>query len=185
MDNGASSYRRFLDGDDNGLEDIVRDYKDGLILYLNGFVNNIYIAEDLMEETLFKLIIKKPRFNEKYSFKTWLYRIGHNVAIDYIRHNSKYKISSLDNLENIVADEYNLERTYIKKENKIIIHNALKKINSEYHQILWLLYFEEFTNKDIESIMRKNSRQITNLLYRAKKSLKEELQKEGFDYEKL
>ena len=114
MDNGASSYRRFLDGDDNGLEDIVRDYKDGLILYLNGFVNNIYIAEDLMEETLFKLIIKKPRFNEKYSFKTWLYRIGHNVAIDYIRHNSKYKISSLDNLENIVADEYNLERTYIK-----------------------------------------------------------------------
>ncbi len=33
MDNGASSYRRFLDGDDKGLAEIVRDYKDGLILY--------------------------------------------------------------------------------------------------------------------------------------------------------
>ena len=33
--------------------------------------------------------------------------------------------------------------------------------------------------------MKKNSRQITNLLYRAKMSLKNELQKEGFDYEKL
>ena len=73
----------------------------------------------------------------------------------------------------------------LKKEDKIIIHNALKKINSEYHQILWLVYFEKFTNKDIESIMNKNSRQIANLLYRAKKSLKDELQKEGFDYEKL
>ena len=41
MDNGASSYRRFLDGDDNGIAEIVSDYKDGLILYLNGYVNNI------------------------------------------------------------------------------------------------------------------------------------------------
>ncbi len=41
MDNGASSYRRFLDGDDKGIAEIVGDYKDGLILYLNGYVNNI------------------------------------------------------------------------------------------------------------------------------------------------
>ena len=31
MDNGASSYRRFLDGDDNGITEIVENYKDGLI----------------------------------------------------------------------------------------------------------------------------------------------------------
>ena len=37
MDNGASSYRRFLDGDDEGIVEIIRDYKDGLILYLNAF----------------------------------------------------------------------------------------------------------------------------------------------------
>lgn len=59
------------------------------ILYLNGFVNNIFTAEELTEETFFKLITKKPRFTAKYSFKTWLYTIGRNVAIDYIRHNSK------------------------------------------------------------------------------------------------
>ena len=32
MDNGASSYRRFLEGDDNGIVEIIRDYKDGLML---------------------------------------------------------------------------------------------------------------------------------------------------------
>ena len=66
MDNGASSYRRFLDGDDKGLAEIVRVYRDGLILYLNGIVNNISVAEELMEETFFKIITKKPRFNTKY-----------------------------------------------------------------------------------------------------------------------
>ena len=49
MDNGASSYRRFLEGDDNGIVEIIRDYKDGLILFLNQYVNNIYVAEELAE----------------------------------------------------------------------------------------------------------------------------------------
>ena len=113
MDNGASSYRRFLDGDDKGLAEIVRNYSDGLILYLNGIVNNISVAEELMEETLYKLITKKPKFKEKYSFKTRLYTIGRNVAIDYIRHNSKMSDASFEDLENYVKDENDLERLYI------------------------------------------------------------------------
>ncbi|MBQ3543611.1 MAG: hypothetical protein IJA34_01285 [Lachnospiraceae bacterium] len=59
MDNGASSYRRFIDGDDKGIVEIVRDYKGGLILYLNGYVNNILIAEELTEDTFFRIITKK------------------------------------------------------------------------------------------------------------------------------
>lgn len=43
MDNGQN-YRRFLDGDDSGLVEIIREYKDGLILYLNGFVGNICLT---------------------------------------------------------------------------------------------------------------------------------------------
>lgn len=91
MDNGASSYRRFLDGDDKGIEEIVGDFKDGLILYLNTFVNNLYIAEELAEDTFFRLLIKKPRFAGKSSFKSWLYSIGRNGAIDYIRHSKNHR----------------------------------------------------------------------------------------------
>ena len=58
MDNGASSYRRFLDGDNNGFVEIVRIYNDGLVLYLNSFVNNISVADELAEETFVKLGIK-------------------------------------------------------------------------------------------------------------------------------
>ena len=185
MDNGASSYRRFLDGDDKGLERIVRDYKDGLILYLNGFVSNISIAEELMEETFFKIITKKPRFNAKHSFKTWLYTIGRNVAIDYLRHNSKQLNVSMDDVEKYLQDEYDLEKMYIIEERKIAVHRALKNLYSEYRQVLWLIYFEGFSNADAATVMKKNSRQMKNLLYRAKSALKSELDKEGFVYEEL
>lgn len=70
MDNGANSYRRFLDGDESGFVEIVKDYKDGLILYLNSFVHNINIAEDLTEDTFVKLGIKKPKNKDTASFKT-------------------------------------------------------------------------------------------------------------------
>lgn len=184
-DNGASSYRRFLNGDDEGLTEIVRDYKDGLMLYLNGFVNNISTAEELMEETFFKIITKKPRFREKNPFKTWLYTIGRNVAIDYIRHNSRIADYPIEDLEEILADEQNLEKSYIAEERKIALHKALKKPCPDYRQFLWLIYFEGFSNNEAGAVMKKNSWQVKNLVYRAKNALKTELDKEGSVYEEL
>lgn len=58
MDKGAESYRGFLGGDDRGLAEQVEAYKDGLILYLNGYVNNIFAAEELAENTFFRLIFE-------------------------------------------------------------------------------------------------------------------------------
>ena len=182
MDNGASSYRRFLDGDDSGFVQLIKDYKDGLILYLNGIVGNIHTAEELTEDTFFKVITKKPKFRGKSSFKTWLYAIGRNVAIDYLRRSSK---ASMVYLDDGIADEIDLEESYIKEERKIIIHRALSKLSPDYRQVLWLVYFEEFTNKEAAAIMKKSVHNIETLLYRARQKMKKELEKEGFVYEEL
>ena len=185
MDNGASSYRRFLNGDDEGIAEIVRDFKDGLILYLNGYVKNIFIAEELAEDTFFRLMIKRPRFSGRSSFKTWLYAIGRNVAADRIRHDSKITNTPVEDMEEYLSDEYDLERSYIKEERKLEVRRALDKLPVDYRQILWLIYFEDFSNKEASVIINKNERQIRNLLYRAKQSLKNELEKEGFFYEEF
>ncbi len=185
MDNGASSYRRFLDGDDEGIEEIVRDFKDGLILYLNGIVKNIYTAEELAEDTFFRLMIKRPRFSGRSSFKSWLYAIGRNIAVDRIRRDVKTSSIPIEDMESYLSDEYDLERSYIKEERKIGVHRAMGKLPDDYRQVLWLTYFEDFSNKETSVIMKKNDRQIRNLLYRAKQSLKCELEKEGFTYEEF
>lgn len=185
MDDGANSYRRFLNGDEIGFVEIVRDYKDGLILYLNSLVNNICIAEELTEDTFVKLGIKKPRYVEKASFKTWLYAIGRNVAIDYMRKNFKYNQVSMDSCSELICDEVSLENSYIREENKIILHKAMRKLNPEYRQVLWLIYFEGFSNKEAAKIMKKTVHSVETLAYRARLSLKAELEKENFVYERL
>ena len=62
MDNGAESYRRYREnGDESGLIEIIRDYKDGLILFLSSIVGDVHTAEDLAEDTFVLIGTKKPK----------------------------------------------------------------------------------------------------------------------------
>ena len=186
MDNGASSYRRFReDGDESGLVEIIRDYKDGLIFYLNSFVGNIHTAEELAEDTFVLLGIKKPKDKGKGSFKTWLYTIGRNVAIDYLRRIYNRIEISTDDCPELACDEQNLELAFIKEERKITLHRTLGKLKSEYRQILWLVYFEDFSIRQAATVMKKSVHSVETLVYRARKALKSQLELEGFVYEEL
>lgn len=178
MDNGAGSYRRFLGGDEEGLADIVREYKDGLILYLNSFVNNIHTAEDLTEDTFFRLMVKRPHFAGKSSFKSWLYAIGRHIAVDHIRRQSRASLTDPEDAET-AREQTDLEESYLREERKIAVRRALDKLPSDYRQIIWLIYFEELSHEEAAFVMHKTPRQMRNLLYRAKLAMKTQLEKEG------
>ena len=184
MDNGASSYRRFLDGDKEGLTEIVHTYADGLIFYVNSFVHDIHTAEDITEDVLAKLIAKKPHYSGRSSFKTWLYTIARNLTMDYLSRNSNYQRADISELDNI-SSQSDIEKRYIKNEQKRELHKIMHKLNPDYVQVLYLIYFEGFNNKETAHIMKKSKRQIENLLYRAKQALKNEFDKEGMTYEEL
>jgi RNA polymerase sigma-70 factor (ECF subfamily) len=59
----------------------------------------------------------------------------------------------------------------------------LHSLKTEYRQVLYLSYFEGFSNAEAAIIMKKSKRQIETLLYNAKKALKTELERSGFEYE--
>ena len=186
MDNGAGSYRRFReDGDEQGLVELIRDYKDGLIFYLNSFVGDLNIAEELCEDTFVLLGTKKPKDKGGSSFKTWLYTIGRNIAVDYLRKLKRSKNVSLDSIYELSTDEIEFVNEFIKEERKIAVHRALGQLKTEYRQVLWLSYFEDMPSKEIALIMKKSVHSIETLAYRARQALKQQLEKEGFIYEEL
>lgn len=101
MGNDADRYRRFLNGDDNGLREIIDIYYNGLILYIYGIVSDQSETEDIVQETFVTLATKKPKYQEKYEFKTWLFTIARNNAYD------KYEIVLKDADGNIL-DTYTI-----------------------------------------------------------------------------
>lgn len=183
VDNGSEYYRRLLEGDKEALAPIIREYKDGLMLYLYRFTNDINTAEELTEDTFFRLYTKRPRFSGKSSFKTWLYSIGRHIAVDYLRRHPFSRIS-LDECHNLKSST-DIEAAYENAERNSELAKAMQSLKAEYRQVLHLVYIEGFSMEETCSIMKKKSKQLGNLLYRAKKSLRSKLGKEVFFNEEL
>ena len=177
-------YQDFLAGNEAALTDVIRDYRDGLILYLNGIVQNLTTAEELTEDVFVKLVLKRPHFASVSSFKTWLYAIGRNMAISYLRRQRHIHIP-LENCPDLTNEENDLERQVLRKEQQIVLHSTMKELKTEYRQVLWLVYFEGFSQKETARIMGKTVHSVETLVYRARQALKAKLLEEGFEYEDL
>lgn len=183
MDCGASNYNRFVNGDESGLCDIVKQYSDGLLLFINEFVKDYYTAEDLMEDTFAELLVRRHSFRGESLFKTYLYKIGRNKALNYLKKQSRIKLLCPE-AEKQAADENSLiEAELLHSERNRLLHQAIQKLKFDYRQILHLLYFEDMSYCEAGYVMKKNTKQIKNLAYRAKQALKRQLEKEeGFEY---
>ncbi len=180
MDKGTENYYRFREqGDIDGLVEIVKEYKDGLTLYINSIVNDIYSAEDLAEDTFFMLFTKRPPDKRISSFKTWLYTIGRNIALDHLRRRLKSKEVPIDMCYEVQNDQEDIENSYIKNETKIYVHHVINRMKPEYRQVLWLTYIEGLSNKETAMIMKKSVHAVETLVYRARKALKEQLEADG------
>ena len=144
----------------------------------------IYEAEELAADVFAKLIANKPRYSGKSSFKTWLFAIARHTAIDHLKKRSRLFCEPTETMYDL-SDSSDLEKQYLSEERKIQLHHALENLNPDYSQVIYLSYFEGFSNAETAAIMKKSKRQIEKLLYNAKQSLKKILEKEGFEYEEL
>lgn len=174
MDRGSELYSQFLAGDDAGLEQLITEYKDGLILYLHTLVGDLTLAEELTEDTFVRLCVKKPRDKKTGSFKTWLYTIGRNVAISHMRKAAKATVP-MDTVAELADETADLLQLYLREEQKILLHRGMEKLKPEYRQILWLIYFEGLGCKEAAAVMGKSVHATEMLASRARQALKKEL----------
>lgn len=184
MSDGSGSYSRFLSGDRDAIDDVIKDYKDGLIYYIYSIIGDMELSEEAAIDVFIKLYVDKPVFKGGSAFKTWLYTIGRNKAYDILRKRSKSSDLSLDDAYSLSSEE-NIEQNYIQQEEGSMLRRTVSRLKPEYCQILCLIYFENFDNSEAAKIMKKSSKQIRDLLYRAKNALKRELEKEGAEYDGL
>ena len=179
MDNGASSYRRFLDGDENAFDEILKEYRNGLIFFINRYVRNADVAEDIAIDVFVQLLVHRHRYNFKTSLKTYLYMMGRSRALDYLRRKKHFRMVELSEAEAETADEESLERTVVDNERKRLVNDAIWKLPDEMRVAIHLVYFENLTYEETAKVMKKNRKQVDNLLYRAKGMLREIIGEEG------
>ena len=179
MDNGASSYRRFLDGDESAFESIMKELFRGLVFFINGFVQDTHAAEDIAIDTFSDLVVHRHRYNFKVSLKTYLYMVGRSRALDYIKHRKIIDFVELSEAHAFADESAALEELVLSDDRKRLLHAAIAKLPEDMRVAVHLIYFEEMTYEEAARVMKKNRKQVDNLLYRAKKELRIILGKDG------
>ena len=179
MDNGAGSYRRFLDGDESAFNEIMNELFRGLVFFINRYVHDTHAAEDIAIDTFSDLVVHKSRYNFKVTLKTYLYTVGRSRALDYIKHRRVIDFVELSEAKKLADESKILEETVLADERKRAVNAAMEKLSEDMGVAVHLIYFEEMTYEEAAKVMKKNRKQVDNLLYRAKKELRIILGEDG------
>ena len=179
MDNGAGSYRRFLEGDESAFDDIMKELFRSLVFFIDSYVHDVHAAEDIAIDAFSDLIVHKHRYNFKVTLKTYLFMIGRSRALDYIKHRKVIDLVEFDEAGELPDEEKLLEECVLAEERKRIVHTAIAQLPEDMRVVIHLVYFEEMTYEEAAKVMKKNRKQVDNLLYRAKKELRIILGEDG------
>ncbi len=179
---GFENYCRYLRGDEEALTELVKSCSEPLIRFAYCYVQDSTAAEEIMEDAIVALIMKRKRFDNEANFRSYLFKITKNHAIDYLRKWRNHV--ALEDVQNILLTE-DLETGRSRRARNALVYIQIQSLPEQYRQILHLAYFEEFSLVQISKIMGKSMKQVYNLHSRAKEALKQRLIKEGLTYEEL
>ncbi|SDD83151.1 RNA polymerase sigma-70 factor, ECF subfamily [Paenibacillus sp. UNCCL117] len=163
-----------LKGDKQAYAGIVRRYQNKLYGLFRKMGSSEADAQDLTQETLLKAYRKLAAHNPAQSFAGWIYTIAINLQKD---RGARKTASSLQ--ENSYEPE-TPESMLLKKELRSELHLLLEELPEHYRLVLLLRYTNQLSHQEIAGITGMSVRQVTNIVFRAKISLRKIVEaKEG------
>jgi len=158
----AELIRRYQQGDGKAFHVLVTRYQRQLASYLRRMVDDASAADDLFQETFYKVIKSLPRYQEQGTFSGWLFGIANRLAIDYLRkHKRQTKIMkpvSQDNsgmLSPDILDPHapSPEEDVKQRELKKYLKKAIKRLPAEQRQVLLLREHSGLSFKEIAAML--------------------------------
>ena len=176
--NDITLYQRFLSGDDSGLQRLMERYGNSLMLYIDGYLHDIHEAEDLMIEAFAYFVAKRPRLRDD-GFRAYLYKSARHLALRCLQKKRRKQLFSFDDLEQEPESDVLLETLVQTDERNRILWRCMDELAPAYREALYLVYFESMRHAEAAAVMRKTEKQIADLVYRGRASLRKTLEREG------
>jgi len=175
-------------GHQESITELTQLAEGGLCAYVYRLTLNYDLSQDLVQDTLLEMIksLKNLEFEHAHQFWAWLYRTALGKVQLHFRaqqHKKTVQMSMLDNehLSQHVSPDYNDGLNgMIRKELSEAIFKAMGKLNLRHRSVLVLRCFEQKPYSEIATIMDCSEMAAQVLFFRAKRSLKRQLSKQGF-----
>jgi len=178
---------------------LVERYQNRLYSYIFRLTNHREEAADILQEVFLKAFKNLKSFDLKKAsrgggtaslrqgfgrrgvppkqggFSSWIYRIAHNEAVNWLKKNTRFKQQSIDDDENKIdiADQNDFVAQIDTENETQKLMKVIDKLPIKYKEVLILRFIEEKSYKEISVILRKSNNAVGILINRAKKKLAE------------
>ena len=177
--------KKFQEGDVGAYNQLVYRFKDRLLNFIYRFVNDLDLAEDLVQDTLLKLYTHKDSYQEIAKFSTWLYTIAANLARTELRKKKRRKTFSVtelsrDDREFIIASSDVDPSEDLSSQNfEKSVQRALAELPDDFKTIIILRDIQELSYDEISKIVDVPLGTVKSRINRGRVKLQQLLKKKG------
>ena len=169
-------------GDVSAMEEVIKRHFNSVFNFVYRYVFDKEVAEDVTQDTFYKVWKNIHQFDQTRKFKTWLLTIAKNTANDSFKKKkavafSNFETAGEDNvLEESLEDPLPLaEELFERKELVGELERALENIEPHYRSTLLLHYHEHLKFAEIAEIFEKPLNTIKSWHRRSLIALRKEL----------
>jgi RNA polymerase sigma-70 factor (ECF subfamily) len=152
------------------LREVMDRHGNRILRLAYSYVHNMQDAEEILQDTLIKLLDSAPDFESEEHEKAWLIRVASNLSKNRIEYN---KLRDTDELNDELVAEQRDDLTFVWE--------AVKELPDNYREVIHLFYEEGYQTDEIAEILGETGANIRTRLKRARAKLKEIL-KEEYDF---
>lgn len=148
----------FMEGDSNALEALVVRHKDKLYTSILFLVKDKYLAEDIFQDVMIKVIdtIRGGRYTEEGKFLPWAMRIAHNLCVDHFRKVKRTPViktgDDRDIFEVLNFTEEGADVKMMKRQSHDRVRRMLDLLPEDQREVIILRHYAELSFKEIASL---------------------------------
>lgn len=166
---------KMVEGDESAFKYFFDTYYDDLCNFVNSYIRDEIIAEDIVQNIFIYLWEKKELLPPNCSIKSYLYAASKNKSLNYLRNqkNKAHIIEKFMSLESIV--EYTTDQYLEIEELKVAVGKAVNQLPEQCKKIYQQSRDHGFTNKEIAAKLGISLKTVENQMTIAIRKIKENL----------
>lgn len=163
------------EGDSTAFGQLYQNYVDQIYNYIYFRTSNPKDAEDICSRVFLRALHHIERYEDRgYPFSAWLYRIAHNLVVNWYRDQERSDEISLGDQYPPPRMEGNVEDRIEKEDENKALLAIIKNLPEDRKELLILKHVEGLTNYEIGKIMDRTEGAIKALYHRTLESLRED-----------
>ncbi|MGQ9609928.1 MAG: RNA polymerase sigma factor [bacterium] len=161
-------------GNVEAFEVLFNRYRTPIFSFIYRMLGDFHKAQDIFQETFFRMFKDAYRYKETLSFYPWLYRIAHNLCIEEIRRQKKSETIFVN--ENIKESNEHWngrmpDKELEDKEIEQILEKAILQLTEKQREVFILREYHELSYEDIAQITSMSIPAVKSCLHRARMAL--------------